>query len=327
MQTPRPILWLLLIASTCGIYCRQDVAAADPLQEGTIIGRRLGEFALTDYRGREITPADFSPANVLVIAFLGVECPLAKLYSERLQAIFSDFKDRGVMVLGVDANQQDSLAEMAVHARNHHIAFPFAKDTQQALVSSLGATRTPEVFVLDSQRTVKYFGRIDDQYGVGFIREAPTKNDLRDAIDSVLNNQPLAIAHQPAPGCLIGRIKQPRADAQVTYSNQVARIFADHCVRCHREHEIGPFAMTDYQEIVGWAEMILEVVQEKRMPPWHANPAYGKFANDCSLSDAERELIQQWVADGAPLRQSKRIARAKRICHRLAITSPAGCCF
>lgn len=85
------------------------------------------------------------------------------------------------------------------------------------------------------------------------------------------------------PGCLIGRIKQPKTDASVTYSNQIARIFADHCVRCHRERNRAFRDDPEYQEIVGWAETdTLEVVQEKRMPPWHANPAYGKFANDCS---------------------------------------------
>ncbi len=264
------------------------------------VGRKLERFELTDFRGRDITEKDFVESKLLVVAFLGVECPLAKLYSERLQSIHEKYQGRGVTVIGVDANQQDSLTEMAAHARRHSLTYTFSKDTQQALVAALGATRTPEVFLLDESRAVRYQGRIDDQYGVGYAREKPTTNDLTDAIEALLENKSIANTHQPAPGCLIGRIKQPKSDAAVTYSNQIARIFADHCVRCHREGEIGPFAMSTYDEVAGWAEMIQEVVSEKRMPPWHANPAYGKFANDCSLSDEQQALIEQWVKDGAP---------------------------
>lgn len=264
------------------------------------VGRKLESFQLTDFRGRDLTEKDFAESKLLVVAFLGVECPLARLYSERLQKIQDTYGSHGVTVIGVDANQQDSLSEMAAHARRHSMSYAFAKDNQQALVASLGATRTPEVFLLDEQRSVRYHGRVDDQYGVGIVREQPTTNDLVDAIESLLKGNAIARTHQAAPGCLIGRIKQPKSDATVTYSNQIARIFADHCVRCHREGEIGPFAMSSYDEVAGWAEMIQEVVAEKRMPPWHANPEYGKFANDCSLSDKQCQLIEQWVADGAP---------------------------
>ncbi|MCA9249345.1 MAG: hypothetical protein KDA42_19620, partial [Planctomycetales bacterium] len=88
--------------------------------------------------------------------------------------------------------------------------------------------------------------------------------------------------------------------ATVTYTNQIARIMQAHCVECHRAGEIAPFALTEYEEVAGWAEMIDEVVRLQRMPPWHANAEFGEFANDCSLSDEEKELIEQWVADGAP---------------------------
>lgn len=294
-------LWIRTVAVLCGIL---SIASPRMLATETgkskLIGKKLASFQLTDFRGRDLTEKDFAESKLLVVAFLGVECPLAKLYSERLQKIQETYATRGVTIIGVDANQQDSLTEMAAHARRHSISYPFAKDTQQALVTALGATRTPEVFLLDEHRSVRYHGRVDDQYGVGYVREKPTTNDLVDAIESLLSGQEIASEHQAAPGCLIGRIKHPKSDATVTYSNQISRIFADHCVRCHREGEIGPFAMSSYEEVAGWAEMIQEVVADKRMPPWHANPEYGKFANDCSLSEEQLKLIDQWVADGAP---------------------------
>ncbi len=303
------------IAAMAGaiLLATHSVSASDAITSKTSsVGRKLERFELTDFRGRNVTEKDFVESKLLVVAFLGVECPLAKLYSERLQAIHEKYQGRGVTVIGVDANQQDSLTEMAAHARRHLLTYTFSKDTQQALVASLGATRTPEVFLLDETRAVRYQGRIDDQYGVGYVREKPTTNDLIDAIEALLENKVIANTHQPAPGCLIGRIKQPKTDAAVTYSNQIARIFADHCVRCHREGEIGPFAMSTYEKVAGWAEMIQEVVSEKRMPPWHANPAYGKFANDCSLSDEQLALIEQWVKDGAPESDRSQLPEPKK---------------
>lgn len=300
LRDRRPVRVLAVIFGIVSIALPRLEASDSGKSGPNSVGRKLESFQLTDFRGRDLTEKDFAESKLLVVAFLGVECPLAKLYSERLQKIQETYASQGVTVIGVDANQQDSLSEMAAHARRHAMSYAFAKDNQQALVASLGATRTPEVFLLDEQRSVRYHGRVDDQYGVGFVREQPTTNDLVDAIESLLKGNAIASTHQAAPGCLIGRIKQPKSDATVTYSNQIARIFADHCVRCHREGEIGPFAMSSYDEVAGWAEMIQEVVAEKRMPPWHANPEYGKFANDCSLSKEQCQLIERWVSEGAP---------------------------
>ena len=86
----------------------------------------------------------------------------------------------------------------------------------------------------------------------------------------------------------------------MTFSNQISRILQKHCVACHRPGEIAPFALTDYEEVVGWAGMMEEVVREQRMPPWHADAPPGHFQNDARLSDEEKELIYAWVTAGAP---------------------------
>jgi len=103
-----------------------------------------------------------------------------------------------------------------------------------------------------------------------------------------------------APGCHIGRIRTSDQDAEVTYSNQIAQIMNERCVFCHRKGQIAPFTLTNYEEVVGWAEMIREVTQLRRMPPWHADPKIGHFSNDSRLTDEQRSLIDEWVAAGAP---------------------------
>ena len=79
-----------------------------------------------------------------------------------------------------------------------------------------------------------------------------------------------------------------------------ARILQKNCVECHRAGQIAPFALTNYDEVAGWAEMIEEVVREQRMPPWHADPKIGKFHNDRSMSDADKETLYAWVKAARP---------------------------
>ncbi len=282
-------------------------------------GQVLQRLDLTDYRGKQWSMEEFAKQPIVVVAFLGVECPLAKLYATRLSEIQKKFGAEQVAIIGVDANPQDSLAEMAAFARRQGILYPLLRDSQQEVTAKLGATRTPEVFVLDSQRQVRYQGRIDDQYGIGYVRPKPEKQLLHDAIESLLAGRELTVSVEPAVGCLIGKVKSTATSQEITYSRHIAPIFRDACVQCHRTGEIGPFPMTDYNEVSGWAEMIAEVVAEKRMPPWQANPEYGTFANDCSLSDEQRELVLKWVPP----------ARRKAIpltCPRHASMSPAGSC-
>jgi hypothetical protein len=86
----------------------------------------------------------------------------------------------------------------------------------------------------------------------------------------------------------------------VTFAKDVARIFNRRCVECHRPGEIGPFSLTSYNEAVGWADTIGEVVREGRMPPWHADPKYGHFANDARLTGEEKKTIADWIEAGTP---------------------------
>ena len=98
--------------------------AADSAQEqkdASPIGKQIDDFKLQDYLGAPHRLADWSDKRAVVVAFLGVECPLAKLYGPRLQELADAYKDRGVAVIGIDSNQQDSLAEIAHYVRTHKI--------------------------------------------------------------------------------------------------------------------------------------------------------------------------------------------------------------
>ncbi|MBT4865414.1 MAG: redoxin domain-containing protein [Planctomycetaceae bacterium] len=288
----------------CALSLGSQLSAAEPQSP---IGRTVTEFTLNDYRGKSHALADFKDEKLVVVAVLGTECPLAKLYAPRLAQLHAKYKDRGVAFLGINANRQDSVTEIAAHARVHKIQFPVLKDLGNKVVDKLGAKRTPEVFILDEKRTIRYWGRIDDQYGVGYIRDDPKRNDLAVAIDELLADKPVSQALTEAVGCHIGRVRQPKPNAEVTYAGQIAGILQKHCVVCHRPGEIAPFSLTDYDEVVGWGEMIAEVIEEQRMPPWHADPKHGRFTNARVMTEAEKKLVYRWVADGAPLGDASKV--------------------
>jgi hypothetical protein len=174
------------------------------------------------------------------------------------------------------------------------------KDPGNAVADKLGARRTPEVFVLDDQRAVRYLGRIDDQYGVGYVRASVGRKDLAVALEELLAGKEISQPATEPVGCLIGKVKRMPPTGEVTYTRDIAPLLARHCAACHREGEIGPFELTSYEDAVGWADTILEVVQAGRMPPWHADPQHGRFANDARLPDEARKQIEAWVAHGCP---------------------------
>ena len=257
-------------------------------------------FQLNDYRGAAWSWTELKDKPVIVVAFLGTECPLVKLYAERLQQLAQQYAAKNVAFIGINSNQQDSLAEIGHFVKENGLTFTLLKDAGNAVADQFGAERTPEVFVLDGTRKVHYHGRIDDQYTYGVQKQKAEQRYLVDAIEAVLAGKPVAVANTEVVGCHIGRVLSPKSDSEVTYSKQISRILNERCISCHRPGEIGPFSLTNYSETVGWAEMIDEVVQQQRMPPWHANPEHGKFANDVRLSETERSQIKHWVAAGAP---------------------------
>jgi peroxiredoxin len=263
-------------------------------------GTPVAGFTLEDVRGKQHSLDDLAGEQLVVIAFLGTECPLAKLYSPRLARLHQAYGPRGVAFVAINSNGHDSLAEIAASARAHGLEFPVLKDPGNQVADQFGATRTPEVFVLDRDRVIRYSGRIDDQYGVGYVREKPGRNELADALDELLAGKSVTRPRADPVGCLIGRVRKPEAGATVTYSNRIAHILGDRCVECHRGGDIAPFALTTYDEAAGWAEMIAEVVRDQRMPPWHASGEFGSFHNDRSLSDDDKNAIEQWAKDGAP---------------------------
>jgi peroxiredoxin len=262
--------------------------------------KTVSEFKLQDYLGAEHKLSDWQDKPFLVVTFLGTECPLAKLYGSRLADLAKEYEPQGVQFVGINSNQQDTLREIAHYATQHKIEFPLLKDSAHEVADLFAAERTPTVYVLDKDRQIRYSGRIDDQFGVGFTRDKVKTNDLKNALDQLIAGESVTVPQTEAVGCIIARGEKKEPTGDITYTEHISRLMQKNCVTCHREGQVAPFALTSYEDTSAWAETMLEVIGDGRMPPWHANPKYGHFSNDSRMSDADKQLFRQWVDNGMP---------------------------
>jgi peroxiredoxin len=272
-----------------------QAVAADPL-----VGKQVEMFTLDDFHGQPHALADLADKPVVVLAFLGTECPLARLYAPKLVALAHKYAEQGIVILGIDSNVHDTPTKLTAFANSYKIDFPLLLDKGNRLAETIGAMRTPEVFVLDKNRIVRYHGRIDDQYVVGAPRDSARHRELVDALGALLAGKDVATPSTEFTGCLIAKQRKIEPHGDITYAGNVAAIVNHHCVECHREGELAPFTLSSYEEIVPWAATIREVVEQKRMPPWFADPRHGKFTNDCSLSEDEVHTLFAWIDNGCP---------------------------
>ena len=102
----------------------------------------------------------------------------------------------------------------------------------------------------------------------------------------------------------------PLLCGEITYSADVAPILYKHCATCHHPDDIAPMPLLTYRQTRPWAAAIREAVLTRQMPPWKADPRYGKWSNDWSLGDAEIATIKAWVDQGSKEGDPQRLPAA-----------------
>ncbi len=291
---------LLFIAAVC--VTSPVLVAEDAEREQLQTGDLMPSFVLKDYQGNSFDSSKLDSDKATIVVFFGVECPLVKFYVPKLADLVKNNRDT-LQIIGLNSNRQDSITEITKFASDLKVNCPLLKDPANRIADAFGASRTPQVFLFNSNQELVYQGAIDDQFTYGKQKFKASKSYLADAVEAIKNQRSPKIPKTETDGCIIGRILPQDKDSKstVTYANQISRILNERCVNCHRDGEAAPFSLTDYDEVVGWAGMIDEVVKDQRMPPWHANPKHGKFKNDPTLSIEQKKLISDWVKAGAPL--------------------------
>lgn len=262
---------------------------------------RADDFALLDHEGRSHRLSYYGDRKAVVLFVQGNGCPIARGAIPSLAALREAFPARDVTFLGLNANLQDDRESVAREVREYGIDFPVLLDETQLVAESLGLTRTAEVLLIatDGWRIV-YRGPVDDRLHYE-VQRAPREAYLRDALRALLAGRAVETPVREAPGCLIHFPERDRSQRNgISYAHDVAPLLARRCVSCHREDGVAPWAMTSYAMVRGWSPMIREVVRTRRMPPWHADPAIGRFRNALALSADEQRTLTRWVEAGAP---------------------------
>ena len=257
-------------------------------------------FSLSKTDGTQWTLPDAKAAPVVVVVFTGTACPVNNAYMPILAKLHAEYAGKGVAFVAINSVPVDDAKAVATHAKKAGLPFPVLKDPKQMVAEKFGAEMTPEVFVLDANRVIRYRGRIDDQFGIGFKRPAPTRRDLAVALDELLAGKAVSVPRTEVEGCTLGRVTPHIEKATVTYTKDVARVVEAKCQSCHRPNQIGPMPLMSADDAAAWGPMIKRVVESGRMPPWHADPKYGHFGNDRRLADADKQTLLRWIEQGCP---------------------------
>src|SRR6266481_6284461 len=112
-----------------------------------------------------------------------------------------------------------------------------------------------------------------------------------------------------ALGSVLAVVASAATNSPVTFSKDVAPILQANCQGCHRPGEAAPFSLLTYQQARPWAKAMKEAVLLKKMPPWFADPHYGTFSNNPSLSQSEIDTFVNWAAAGAPEGDAKELGK------------------
>ncbi|MHC4846168.1 MAG: redoxin domain-containing protein, partial [Planctomycetota bacterium] len=262
----------------------------------------VDDFALLDQDGRLHRVSDYADRPAVAMLVQGNACPIVRNSLPAWRELRERFESRGVAFLMLNANPQDDRASVAEEAREFGIEVPVLLDDRQLVSRALDIGRTAEVLVFTPRdRKLAYRGPLDDRLGYETQKASATRAFLADALDALFDGRPVPAADLPARGCLISDADPARdAAGAPSYARDVAPILLAKCGVCHREGGIGPWSLSDHDTVRGWSAMMRETILTRRMPPWHADPHIGRFANDRSLSPAQSRTLLDWIDAGAP---------------------------
>jgi AhpC/TSA family len=251
-------------------------------------GEVVDNFRLVDQQGKSHELYYLSDMKAVVLLAQGNGCAASREAAGRIESLRAKYEPQGVTFLAINSNLGDTTPATVKEAAAAEIGVPILMDERQLIGESLGLTNNGEVLVLDTRGwKLAYRGAADK---------------VAASLDTVIAGATVKTATTQAKGCAIAmpeRDERP-AHARISYEKEIAPMLLDKCVACHREGGIGPWQMTSYEMIKGFAPMIREVVRTQRMPPWHADPHYSVFSNDRGLSNDQARTLVHWIEAGAP---------------------------
>jgi len=259
-----------------------------------------------------LSPSKNNKTNALVVFSASSVCPLSKRLVPVLNELQKEFQKAGIQFIALLPNGMETVASIAEFALDTNLAFPVYKDDRnQPWHEQLKLTTTPQVVVLDTRQgydvaKVVYRGQADDQWFGGGTANGK-KPYLKMALQSFVKGQAPEHTETAASGCAIA--KNVRRDLSayehVTYYKDVMPIIQNKCQACHREGEPGGelfMSFNDYDTVASMIDTIIDRVENKIMPPWHAKVGdkkkQGGLKHDASLTEEQISILLAWHQNG-----------------------------
>jgi len=250
----------------------------------------LDNFRLTDQQGASHELYYFTDKKAVVLLAQGSDCKGSQAAAATLEGLRAKYEPQGITFLQINSNLPGSAdgASRPTVATHTTKGIPLLVDETQLIGESLGLKRNGEVLIANPQGwKVTYRG------GVGAVPAV---------LDAMVAGGAVTAAASEVAGCAIKMPERDRkqAHAQISYEKTIAPMLIDKCVECHRTGGIGPWQMTSYDMIKGFAPMIREVVRTQRMPPADIDEHYNVFINNRALSLDQARALVHWIEAGSP---------------------------
>ena len=198
-------IFLLAMSMAAGACCQ----TVHPI---LALGSPAPDFALPGVDGKVHKLRDYAASPVLAVVFTCNHCPIAQMYEQRIERLYEVYGKRGVAVVAIQGNDpkaltineldcsdiSDTLPEMKIRFAYKHLHYPYlyAGDTQE-VTRAYGPQATPHIFIFDKHRSLRYEGRIDDNYRAPQVKT----QEAQDAIEALLAGRPVLVTHTGAFGC------------------------------------------------------------------------------------------------------------------------------
>jgi hypothetical protein len=256
-------------------------------------GDVVDDFRLNDQNGQSHELYYLSDMKAVVLLAAGNGCAASRTAAKAVDALRTRYQAQGVEFLAIDSNLNDTPESIGKETKADGTGLPVLTDELQLIGESLGFAHNGEVLIVNPQNWKVIYQGAADKGGNHYVAAA---------LDATLAGAPVKVSHADAAGCDIVMPERARrsAHAQISYEKTIAPMLSTHCVACHREGGIAPWQMSNYDMVRGFSPMIREVLRTKRMPPWHADPHYGVFSNDRSLTAEETKTLVHWIEAGSP---------------------------
>lgn len=253
-------------------------------------------FTLLDQGGKAHELYYYDDARAIVLMIQGNGCPIVRNSLADFEELASQYRLNNVKFFYLNSNLQDDREAILKEVEEWGISLPVLVDDSQIVGRELALSRTAEVLIIDPRkREIVYRGPLHDRVSYERQLKSASVHYAGRALDALLSGQPVPKANEAVKGCLINFPELPA----VSYQDDIAPMLIKHCVRCHQEGGIAPWAMSSYTMVKGFAPMIKEVIRTKRMPPYDADPHIGDWQDNPLPSSEQIQQLFFWIDAGA----------------------------